>query len=283
MEHKARYSVVRYMPDPVRGEFANIGIVLQSEFGILYRLLPPRLRKKSFTEVPLHELQTAEEICKARFGEDAQIIPTRERGQTMAIDRTQPEYLEHCQRLFSRTVRLSETRSLTLEFDDPYLLEEHLFSLFELLVLPSPKPREYVIPKIKRLRPKVKHDFQLWEVYGAMEEESVIFGTIPWKVDYIYKSNGNDIGIKLVDFGWKGVIPIAGETWGAWIDVAQEKANPLLVRAVFGNYSSKVDEHRSALRLLKKMEAIYDYDNPTERNELESMLRGEVSLSKRME
>jgi len=163
------------------------------------------------------------------------------------------------------------------------LLEEHLFSLFELLVLPSPKPREYVMPKIKRLRPKVKHDFQLWEVYGAMEEESVIFGTIPWKVDYIYKSNGNDIGIKLVDFGWKGVIPIAGETWGAWIDVVQEKANPLLVRAVFGNYSSKVDEHRSALRLLKKMEAIYDYDNPTERNELESMLRREVSLSKRME
>jgi len=273
MEHKARYSVVRYMPDPVRGEFANIGIVLQAEFGILYRLLPPRLRKKSFAEVPLRELQTAEEICKARFGEDAH----------MAIDRIQPEYLEHCQRLFSRTIRLSEIRSLTLEFDDPYLLEEHLLSLFELLVLPAPKPREYVLPKIKRLRPKVKHDFQLWEIYDTMEEESVIFGTIPWKMDYAYKSNGNDIGIKLVDFGWKGAIHIAGETWGAWMDVAQERANTQLVKAVFGNYSSKDDEHRSAMRLLRKMDVVYDYDNPTERNELESMLRREVSLSKRME
>lgn len=283
MEHKARYSVVRYMPDPVRGESANIGIVLQSEFGVLYQILTPRLRKKSFAEIPLRELQTAEEICKARFREDTQVIAMGEGGQTVAIDRTQPEYLEHCRRLFSRTIRLSEIRGLTLEFDDPYLLEEHLLSLFELLVLPAAKPREYVLPKIKRLRPKVKHDFQLWEIYEAMEEESVIFGTIPWKMDYAYKSNGNDIGIKLVDFGWKEAVHIAGEAWGAWTDVVQEKANTLLVRAVFGNYSSKDDEHRSAMRLLRKMEVVYDYDNPTERNELESMLRREVSLSKRME
>lgn len=282
MEHKARYCVVRYMPDPIRGEFANIGIVLQSEFGILYRLLTPRLRKKAFTEIPLRELHAAEEVLKSAFGEDARILRVREKGETMAIAKTQAEYLEQYQRLFSQTIRLSETRSLTLEFDDPYLLEEHLVSLFQLLVVPAPKPREYVLPKRRLLRPKVKRDFQLWEVYEKIEEDSVIFGTIPWKMDYTYKSNEHEIGIRIVDFGWKDATHVAGETWGAWTDMVQEKSEPSCVRAVFGNYNGQDDEHRSAMKLLRKMDLVYNYDNPTERNELESILRRELSISRRL-
>ncbi|KPJ51568.1 MAG: hypothetical protein AMJ37_04615 [Dehalococcoidia bacterium DG_18] len=282
MEHKARYCVVRFMPEPIRGEFANIGIVLQSEFGILYRLLPPRLRRKAFTDIPLRELHTAEEMLKAAFGEDAPIIRVREGGKTLAIDKLRPEYLEQYQRLFSQTIRLSETRSLTLEFEDPYLLEEHLVSLFQLLVVPAPKPREYVLPKRRLLRPRVKRDLLDWEVYEKLEEDSVIFGTIPWKMDYTYKSNEHEVGIKIVDFGWKEATYVAGETWGAWMDMVQEKREPRCVRALFGNYNRQEDEHRSAMKLLRKMEIIYDYDNPTERNELESIMRGELSISRRL-
>lgn len=282
MKHEARYSVVRYMPDPIRGESANIGIVLQSEHGVLYRLLTPRMRSKAFTEIPLSELNAAEETLKAAFGKDARTLRVRERGQTIAINKTQPEYLEQYRHLFSQTIRLSETRSLTLEFDDLYLLEEHLVSLFQLLVVPAPKPREYAVPKRKLLRPRVKHDFQEWELLQTLEEDSVIFGTIPWKMDYTYKSNGHETGIKIIDFAWKEATHVAGETWGAWTDMVQEKREPTCVRGLFGNYN-KVEEHQNAMRLLKKMEIVYDYDNPADRNELETVLRSELSISKRLE
>lgn len=283
MKQEARYSVVRYMPDPIRGEFANIGIVLQSKYGVLHRLLTPRMRGKGFTQIPLRELEAAEEMIKAAFGKDARVLRVRERGQTVTVDKKQPEYLEQYQRLFSQTIRLSETRSLRLEFDDPYLLEEHLISLFQLLIVPAPKPREYVLPKRKLLRPRVKHDFLDWELYYKMEEDSVIFGTIPWKMDYTYKSNEHEIGIKIVDFAWKGATHVAGETWGAWIDMVQEKREPGSVRGLFGNYKRQEEEHQSAMKLLKKMDIVYDYDNPAERNELESILRRELSISKRLE
>ena len=283
MKHEARYSVVRYMPYPIRGEFANIGIVLQSEGVVLHRLLTPKMRSKAFTEITLRELDAAAEMLTAAFGEDARTLRVRVRGQTMAINKTQQEYLEQYRRLFSQTIRLSETRSLRLEFDDPYLLEEHLISLFQLLVVPAPKPREYAVPKRKLLRPKVKRDLQDWELYREMEEDSVIFGTIPWKMDYTYKSNEHEIGIKIVDFSWKGATHAAAETWGAWTDLFQEKAEPESVRGLFGNYNRQDEEHRSAMKLLRKMEIVYDYDNPAERNELESILRRELSISKRLE
>jgi len=283
MEHEARYCIVRCMPDPIRGEFTNIGIVIQSEFGISYRLLEPRMRKRGLSEIPLHELQVARELLEPAFGRDTRSLRIREGGQTLTLEKNQQRYLEHYRRLFSQSIRLSESRSLTLEFDDPYLLGEHLLSLFRLLVVPAPKPKEYVVPRVKRLRPKVKHDLQLWEIYEKVEEDSIIIGTIPWRMDYTYQSNEHKVGVKLVDFGWRNAIQIVGETWGAWMDTKETLRDPRLVRAVFGNFNKQDEEHRRAMRLLTRIEALYDYDNPAERNELESILRKDLSMTPRLE
>ncbi len=124
-----RYSLIRYIPDPIRMEPVNAGLILQDSRRIDFRLNPHFGRRAAIDN----------EVFKAWrhfFEEEIQ-------GENMPLlqpAKTSPKFFEHLRSLCNSTVRLSPTLSMQVHPDESF--EEIIQRLYDQLVAAGPKERE---------------------------------------------------------------------------------------------------------------------------------------------
>lgn len=129
-----RYALVRLITDTERMEPENIGVIVQSDAGIEYRL-DPNVAKRADVETETFRKWKAFLDSEVHGAEVPLFQPKR----------TSTAFLEYLQKLCDRTVTLS--RTMTVLEDPNCTLSETLESLYARLVAKEPKATERSNPK----------------------------------------------------------------------------------------------------------------------------------------
>lgn len=190
-ELACRYSVARFVPDVMRDEPFNIGIILQcpEQQHISVRFLDdfthivkahPEVNKEilaSFTEEMTERIREHMEGVQLEFGE----VPFEE-----PIALTHPQFLDYLFAEYGARFQFTRPRG-TLATD----LSEEIEDLFDLLVAAKERVIEAVeVPR--RVRPEqvrrmVRRTFRKTKVIDYLEEDTIVSGR-RWKyrIDYTY-------------------------------------------------------------------------------------------------
>lgn len=277
MSSVLRYAIIRYYPWSERDEFINMGVMLESSSGVVYRLLEPRNHhfRTVLEQDELGELWEVFEFSLFRTRGFARDKIQRE----SRIPRPLSMPLEKCLGELPGELQCSDIRTIFLERDDPHLVLEYLNSVFDRQVVrhvKAPK-RRYLEPR-RLLKRRLRSDLAHWEVLERLLPEQDLIVTMAWPMDFIYSSDGSEIGIRVLDCGVKGIGAVMRVAYGAARDIEETgKANTSVI-AVAGNREINPAPFDLANRALGNREPaliLIDYDSEQGKEDLRRRLQGD--------
>lgn len=276
-----RYVVAKVVPDLVRDEPINVGIILQSDQFVSGRFIEriPRdwglpLDVEKDVVINLHA------AWKARLKGPPETAYSPTLHEHRSLEHTNREFLEWIRETHSRHLRFSEVREAEIEVSDAFHFDTFLHRLYEIFVVPKPRPRKPV-PR-STLHTAVKQElFSLDKpIASQIRDRDVIVGTFPWQVDFVYKTAPNggpvhEVGIALVDFAAPYYVAKAKDLTATWVDVAATRANAVQRITVVGGLAA-IPDHGKAFGMLQRFsDAVYVFDR--QRDDLVGRVASDLS------
>lgn len=270
---ECRYALLRLVPDPIRDEPVNVGVVVQSDIGIEC-LFVRKLARAVYTDSDLVAgvFQGLEDEWKARLAEPSAVIMDSD-GRSVSVPLTDPRYLDWLRRTHVRHVQLSDIRIADVPVDSKFAFEGLVVHLFDRFVRYRPLAKRVVARPGARLHTKLRHDFKPLLDENKMVEGGVVEGTILWEVDFTYR-NGSQVAIAAADFNLKSVVENTQHIFAAWSDIQDTKRDEVKRVTVLGNYQT-TGEFTKLRRLIERVSSrVYHYEG--DRNSLVSSVYSEL-------
>lgn len=254
-----RYVVVRLVPDLIRGEPVNVGVILQSDERIDCRFITKLPRSVyAVSDLPGDVFRGLEDEWHERLRAPTEKVTLPGEG-VVDLQLTDPRYLEWLTETHTRHLQFSETRSAEVDIKDAFDFEGLLLHLNETFVRLSPQAKRIVGRSGARLRTQLRRDFRRLIEDQKIHEPGSVEGTIVWPVDFTYR-NTHQVAIIATDFNLKGVMEQVEHTFAAWADLKETKGDEIGRVTVIGNYRPSA-EFKGAATLLKRVSTdFYEYE-----------------------
>jgi hypothetical protein len=249
-----RYVVAQIVPDLIRQEKMNVGIILQSDRWVGCKFIEKIPRDWDITEDTaqdvVHNLNNA---WRKRLSEKAETLYLPMLQEQKDVKHTDRQFLEWLNQSYNRNLCFSETREADVEIADAFGLDTFLTTLYNTFVAPKPRLRKPLIRS--RLHTQLKNEFKQLKLFGEfVQERYPVSGTFPWTVDfwYKYRTNGtqHEVAMQLVDFSQSTMIERIQDIFAVWMDLKYMR-NDVKRVSVVGSVAN-VEEHRKAVGLLER-------------------------------
>ena len=258
---ECRYIVARLVPDPIREEPVNIGVVLQSDDFVACRFA--RRLPKAHRE---HDAFVADLIRDLGDHWDQLLRKGTEwvgfpgMGGTEAISQTDPRYLHWLRDTHRQHLRFSDIRRAEAEIRDQFGFESLLLRLYDTFVGARPQPKRVVAPRRSRLHAALRRDFRPLLDTNKLVDGGLVEGTILWQVDFAHRRNGTEIAIAAIDFDFANVFQRAEHIFAAWADLNDCKGADVSRYSVVQNYRP-TSELRKARTLVERFASgVFEYE-----------------------
>lgn len=270
---KCRYTIARFVPDPIRDEPINVGVILQSDEFVGSKFIP-RLPRSWIMNVEAAEelVPQIHDYWGERLKGKTEWIFMPEKGTKTEVTLTNKDFLVWLKRTYDRHIQFSEIRDAEVEVQDRFGFDGLLVYLYDTFVTPKPRARR-VISGRARLHTNLRHDFQQLKLLDKIEEKASIEGTILWEVDFVYR-NGYEVALLATDFNLRNLYERATNVLAAWSDLEHTRRDTVRRISVVGNYK-QIPEHRKALQLIERY-ATVTFNYETEKLKLADMVIREV-------
>lgn len=283
MSNTFRYAIIRYYPWSERDEFINVGVILEGPGGVIYRLLEPRTYRLTtvLERDELEELWEALEFSLFRTREFAQDRVQRE----SKIPRRLSAPLEKCLSELPSELQCSDIRTIFLKRDDAHLVSEYLHRLFDREVVPRIRvPKRRYLERRHLIKPRLRTDLIHWQVLERLLQAQDLIVTVAWPMDFLYRWDGFESGIRVLDCGVKTVGDAIRVVYGADRDIEESDKPNVSVIAVVGNQDAKPDVYQLITRVLSNRPALrlIQYDTEQGKEDLRRMLQPPEISRKRL-
>jgi len=285
MSQVLKYSIIRYYPWSERDEFINVVVVIESSSGVVYRILDPRHYNYKTILSPT-EVQELWEVFEFSMFRTREFAFDKVRRQNR-VPRRLSMPVERCLAELSGELQCSDIRTIFVQRDDPHLIVEYLNSLFDRQVVRhARKPRRRYPDRHRLLKRRLRSDLAQWEVLEKLLQGQELTVTVSWPMDFLYRSNGSESGIRVLDCSLtRSVSEAIRIVYGATRDIEETKRLDVSVIAVAGNRDVSPDTFNLANRVLRDRGPVLrliDYDTDQGREELRRILGGKRILRERL-
>lgn len=280
MSQVLKYAIVRYYPWSERDEFINVGVVLESSLGVVYRFVEPR----TYHLRTVLERDEVEELWEVF---DFSLFGTRElaRGKVQResrVPRSLSIPLERCLGELSGELQCSDMRTIFVERDDPHLVLEYLNSLFDRQVVRHvKKPKRGYLERGRLLKSRLRRDLDHWHVLERLLPAQDLIVTVAWPMDFLYRLDGSESGIQVLDCGLKRTGDAIRIAYGATRDIEESKRENVSVIGVVGNRDANPRVFDLVNKVLRNREPalkFIEYDTEQGKDTLRRILQaGEIS------
>jgi len=276
-----RYVVARIVPDLVRDEPINVGIVLQSDQFVSGKFIEKIPRDWGLPlDVEKDVVVNLDAAWKARLKGPPETAYAPVLHEHVFLEHTDRAFLKWIEESHSRHLRFSEVREADIEISDAFDFDTFLHRLYEIFVTPKPRPRKPITRS--RLHTAVKQELFTLDkpIASQIRDRDVILGTFPWQVDFVYKtpqngSAGYEVGIGVVDFGAPYYLAKTKDLTATWVDVAATRANAVQRITVVGGLAA-IPDHSKAFGMLQRFsDEVYVFDR--QRDELIGRVANDLS------
>lgn len=261
-----RYVVARIIPDLVREEFINVGIILQSDEWVASKFIEKIPKDWGLpTDLETDIATKLDAVWKARLASPSEIIYLSELNEQREVYHTDKLFLQWLRDSYARHIQLSEIREANIIVKGNFDFETFLYRLYNIFVAPKPHPRKP--PLRSRLHTRVKQEFVRLHLPldTQIKERDVVIGTFPWPIDFIYSVQGNghkayEVGIGLVDLTSPYFIYKAKDLLATWADVKDVRQDVQRISVVGGK--DGLDEHQKAIKMVERVSSsLFIFDN----------------------
>ncbi|HUX48240.1 MAG TPA: DUF3037 domain-containing protein [Dehalococcoidia bacterium] len=252
-----RYVVARIIPDLVREEFINVGIILQSDEWVASKFIERIPRDWGLPADLESDIATRlDAVWKARLASRSEIVYLPKSNEQREVCHTEKLFLEWLRDSYTRHIQVSEIREADIVVKESFDFESFLHRLYDIFVAPKPHPRK---PRLRsKLHTRVKQEFIRLDLPldTKIRERDVVIGTFPWPIDFIYSVPGNghnayEVGIGLVDLTSPSFLYKAKDLLATWADVKDVRQDVQRISVVGGR--DGLDEHRKAIRMVERV------------------------------
>lgn len=265
---RCNYVLVRYVPDLVRQEPLNIGVIVQSPLGLYYRFIPSLgARKHEIDLVPVSARDIQDQFSEW-FAKETHEIFIPDSGETRSVPTNSVELLQHLRRVLQDEVRLSEVRIAELEINSEVQIQDYLASLFDLFI--SPKGRLPRRTLGTRVRTYLRRDLRLLDLLWLpglppevqerrVREGELLQGVVNlWPVDFTYR-NTRKVAISTLDLNVAYPLDKAKALTGVYLDVERAGKEDAYLVSVFQS-PRETREQAEAERQLRSLPGTsFDY------------------------
>ncbi len=255
-----RYVLVRLVPDPIREEPINIGVILQTDKRIDFRLTS-KLPRSVYTgnDLVREVFKGLEDQWHQRLQAHTEKVSVSGRG-VVELPLTDSSYLEWLRSTHKRHIQVSEVRGAEVDIRSEFDFDGLLLHLFDRFVRFQPLAKRVVERPGTRLHTHLRRDFRPLIEEAKIRESAVVEGTILWSVDFLYR-NAREVAILSADFSLKSIMEHAEHIFAAWTDLKEVKQAELERYTVLGNYRA-TGEFRKAARLLERVSTfVFEYES----------------------
>lgn len=265
---RCNYVLVRYVPDLIRQEPLNIGVIVQSPLGLYYKFIPSLgARKHEIDLVPVSAGDIQDQFSEW-FAKETHEIFIADAGETRSVPTNSVEYLQHLRRVLQDEVRLSEVRIGDLEISSQVQIQDYLASAFDLFVSPKGRPPRRSLGT--RVRTRLRRDFRqlglLWlpglpaEVQERrVRERELLQGAVNlWQVDFTYR-NTRKVAISTLDLDVANPLDKAKALTGVYLDVERAGKEDAYLVSVFQTPRETREQAEAERQLRSLPGASFDY------------------------
>ncbi len=265
-----RYTIARLLPDPIRDEPINIGIILQSDKWVRGKFIE-RIPKAWQIDAALVEdlVELQEDAWKERLTTPSELVYLPDRKDIQKLRYTDAAFLDWIRESQGRHLQFTEIREARINIENEFDFDTFLNRLYATFVAPKPRPRKP--PARSRLRTQLKREFKQLHLPGSerIKERGVVQGTFAWPIDFAYSVDGNgrkphEVAIGLVDFALVKYLDRAKELLGVWADVKTTRPEEVERISILGSYAG-IDAHDRTLSMLRKFSDIYIFEREKNR------------------
>lgn len=221
MIHEAWYSIVKYVPDPIRNEFLNIGMILIEDNHATVRFITNFGRVKRIYPVADDEQLSGLQESISNW---IHRITSENGKKPKEVIEQLSEYLIH-------QTQLSEPLRIEIQDEDyiPGKLDIIFDKLFIRLVKPPSFKRRRKVKEKEKVSTQLNKEFrQLGLLDQAIYTNHWVEGTTPHPVTYLYQ-NGRQVAMEAVDIHWsendKDRSQLVDATYGKWVDIRNKCKN----------------------------------------------------------
>lgn len=249
-----RYVVAQIVPDLIRQEKVNVGIILQSDTWVGCKFIQKIPRDWNIPEDTAQDVvRNLNNAWQKRVSETSETLYLPTIQSQKEVKHTDRQFLEWLNQSYNRHLCFSETREADVEITDAFGRDTFLITLYNTFVAPRPRLRKP--PTRSRLHTQLKKEFKQLKLFGEfIQERHPVSGTFPWTVDfwYKYRSNGtqHEVAIQLADFSQGIVIERIKDIYAVWMDLKYMR-NDVRRVSVVGSVAN-VEDHRKAVGLLER-------------------------------
>ena len=249
-----RYVVAQIVPDLIRQEIMNVGIILQSDTWVGCKFIQKIPRDWGIPEDIEHDVvRNLNKAWQKRLGEKPETLYLPATQSQKEIKHTDRQFLEWLNQSYGRHLCFSEVREADVEIEDAFGFDTLLLTLYNTFV--APKPRLRKPPMRSKLHTQLKNEFKQLKLFGEfVQERHPVLGTFPWTVDfwYKYRTNGtqHEVAILEADFSQSIIIERIKDIYAVWTDLkfTREDVRRISVASSIAN----MEDHQKALGLLKR-------------------------------
>lgn len=223
---QARYSVIQYIPDLIRNEATNLGILIQTPSHLTFRLLREYdyLRERGVSKADINMLEELEELLTEQLSKRTQKIYDFVKGREITVENTDPRFLDYLGHLYDRQIQFTPGAACFLLRDVLAEAETLLDSLFNTMVEPVHLARpKKVLVRVQPLRAVLRRAFRPLVALNLMEENYRLRGSVEHVIDFSY-SNERRVLIETLPFNVRReeeILKRANACVVKWLDIAQ--------------------------------------------------------------
>ncbi|MBA7678365.1 hypothetical protein ES703_86639 [subsurface metagenome] len=161
-----RYIIGRVVPDPVRQEPINVGVILQSDDWVDCRFIEKVPKDWGLEEDIVNDVAIKlNDVWKERLTRPTEVLYLSDIHEHKEIAHTDKAFLTWIQQTYNRHLQFTEIREAEIVIKDAFDFDTFLHRLYGIFVAPKPRPRKP--PARSRLHSKVKKGFKQLELPGG--------------------------------------------------------------------------------------------------------------------
>lgn len=255
---RLRYVIARLVPDLIREEPINVGIILQSDEWIGSKFLEKIPKSWGLGEdLKADVANNLDEVWKERLDTQSEVVYLPDAHELKTVPQSDRIFLEWLRRTYTMHLRFSDIREADIDAVSGFDFDTFLSRLYGIFVSPKPIPRKRAMGT--RLHTKVKKEFKQLQLPTdhQIREKDVIVGTFPWPIDFVYSINGygrnekKEVAIGLVDFNSVRFKEKAKDLIATWADVRSIRRDEVKRFSVVGNVVP-IDDHKLAIEMIER-------------------------------
>lgn len=259
--------MIQYIPDLIKNEPTNIGVLIQSPSHISFRLLSDfSPLKDRVAEADLMMLAELAELINTRLAARKQLIYDFAKNREVSVSVTDPRFLDYLAQVYDRQVQFTESRLCYLVSDDIRQLEQTLELLFTAMVETEPPAiTKRPVRKRQPLGAVLRRALRPLMELELIQENYLLHGSVEHIIPFSY-ANGRRVLIDTVQLNiasGREQLRRAQACVIKWMDIAQtleQKGRRFKKSTVFAPATKRSKEYDQSLILLARYsDELIDY------------------------